>query len=1193
MARAITTVEQERLEERFGLRGPIGAGQCAQVFAAWDHRRECMVALKTLNEQNEAAISRFKSEFRSLADVSHPNVVKLYDLISDGEIWLMTMELVDGVDLREFQKEAAVGEILKIYEGIARGLNAIHQSGHLHCDLRPANVKIDKKGRPVLLDFGFVARLRHASALLDGRRSVLGSVAYAAPEVIRGSQATPASDWYGFGTMLYEALVGQTPFRASNISQLMLRKASADAPSPETISSLNGCSAEVISRLLTLDPDERPGFCEIMDVLGASPENTSAGPRKVPFIGRDEDLEELRQCFDSIMVESRPIFVSLTGDSGIGKTRLADRFLEECREATGFIYRSRCHENEHLPFLALDAIIEDLAKTLADFETNDGLKFVDGDLQALAQVFPAFRQIPSVAIRAAGDRVISEETRIAAFNALATTLTRMGKHYPVVIFLDDIQWGDTDSADFVARFLAANREGTQVMFIAACRSEERNSCRFLGTIMRDPDATETMRRIELEPLGEEEQVRLAAELDFFPRNARHIISQARGNPFLLTEFARHSLPKGPPPGDLDALYKMRIQGLRPEDLHLVKTLALLGRPVGLDVLSYLVDDETNLQRAITRLKNERVVRVQKSNGRVQIEMMHDRIRDSLIDEMWWNELVERHHDIAQGLGASGSSDAESLYHHYLLAGVPSRAAQFAFEAADHSVDVLAFGHAADLIRTGVEIGELDRVERKKRLEELASYESHLHRRHHAASAYLRAIKDAKGPSEQLRLRLQAAAELVRGGDLDDGFPLLYRCLDSVDSRPPEGKAQVYSHIIKMRNRLELASIRPSKTASLPTDLEVSWTAARLMAHFDTGAGLYLSLRNLEHAIITRNGPAIARALTLYADQEIKAAPQSTRAWAALERASELLESIEGRSSIRAQHRATRAMLLREEGEFAQAIDSFDAASRLYEHSIGDSWNASSVRLASMRALALMGRFEDVRAAGSELMSHSDDVGDQTHSVGARIWCYLAHLAADDPQRAHTNVDCIASWSKAQILNQHLWAALARMSILLYEGRAERAIDLGESELIEFEDSFVMRSRLNRVDFAMRMALASTDMAARASTAGERGPWVDRARLHNSKLRRETVVWAEALADLIDSQIAFVMNQTQRSSRRLRSAQETFRENGLTVYSWAAQWMQGLLMGGASGERAIEQVRASMHENGVKAPDRFIRTVLSV
>ena len=228
--------------DRFVLQRKLGEGAFGVVYEAEDVDRGERVALKTLQNAAPAALYRFKREFRELSDIVHPNLVGLYELQQEGPHWFFTMEFIEGTDfLTDLRlrvrpdtvdggdNEIAAAETLDLhptsptspadtriedvvhqFRALAEAIHALHQHGKVHRDLKPGNVRVEQgTDRVVLLDFGLVTEVTEDSNASIG---VKGTPAYMAPEQAAGKQATPASDWYAFGVMLFEALTGQTPF---------------------------------------------------------------------------------------------------------------------------------------------------------------------------------------------------------------------------------------------------------------------------------------------------------------------------------------------------------------------------------------------------------------------------------------------------------------------------------------------------------------------------------------------------------------------------------------------------------------------------------------------------------------------------------------------------------------------------------------------------------------------------------------------------------------------------------------------------------------------------------------------------------------------------------------------------------------------------------------------------------------------
>jgi serine/threonine protein kinase len=232
--------------DRFELRGELGSGGVGIVYRVFDRERGEEVALKTLRSRSGRDIYRFKREFRSLAELEHPNLVRLHELFSVGEEWMFTMELVDG---KPFTDRASLPQLVD-------GVCALHAAGKIHRDLKPSNVLVEAGGRVVILDFGLISDVDPHHADRTHEHTAVGTPAYMSPEQAADLPLTPASDWYSVGTMLYEILSGKRPYAMTSYD-VLVEKQLRDPPDLRTL--LPGEPlADVTMRMLARNPDARP-----------------------------------------------------------------------------------------------------------------------------------------------------------------------------------------------------------------------------------------------------------------------------------------------------------------------------------------------------------------------------------------------------------------------------------------------------------------------------------------------------------------------------------------------------------------------------------------------------------------------------------------------------------------------------------------------------------------------------------------------------------------------------------------------------------------------------------------------------------------------------------------------------------------------------------------------------------------------
>ena len=314
--------------DRFKIRRRLGSGGMGVVYEAHDRETDKVLALKALTRTDAADIFRFKREFRALADVSHPNLVSLYELMSDGQFWFFTMELVRGVTFIEYvrpgfrtrrNQDSGTATLLKTAEDtdagadheaetieldfesvptgssansnvtssaapridrstldlarlrsalrqLAEGVHGLHETGKLHRDIKPSNILVTRDGRVVILDFGLVAEVEGKGE--HDSLSFAGTPDFMSPEQGAQLAITKASDWYSVGVMLYQALTGRLPFNGKYF-EVIMDKQSIDPPAPaELVSDTPVDLNDLCMSLLQRKPEGRPSGREILRLLG-------------------------------------------------------------------------------------------------------------------------------------------------------------------------------------------------------------------------------------------------------------------------------------------------------------------------------------------------------------------------------------------------------------------------------------------------------------------------------------------------------------------------------------------------------------------------------------------------------------------------------------------------------------------------------------------------------------------------------------------------------------------------------------------------------------------------------------------------------------------------------------------------------------------------------------------------------------
>jgi tetratricopeptide (TPR) repeat protein len=845
--------------------GELGGGGQGVVYRAYDQKRGQVVALKVLPRASPSALYRFKQEFRTLAGVTHPNLVTLYELFSDGQQWSFTMELVDGVDLLTAlrpdstatataapnpQPDRDLGRLRGVFRQLAEGVAALHAAGHVHRDLKPSNVMVARSGRVVILDMGIAAELDRAGLHQSTEPHIIGTVSYMAPEQGQGCAVSPASDWYSVGVMLYEALTGRLPFLGGTLDILM-DKQRYDPPAPATLvpgipDDLNALCVALLQR----DPAARPADQAVLQRLGGegtSGPRTRPAPRQgqgpgVPLIGRESDLKALRAAYQA-MKQGRTVICSVHGRSGVGKTALIQHFLEELAavdraaeaEAEAVILAGRCFEQESVPYKAFDSLVDVLSRYLKRLPRWEVEALLPRDVQFLGRVFPVLRRVAAVgeAPHRGLDIPDPHELRQRAFTALRELLARLGDRKPLVLAIDDLQWADVDSAALLSDLLRPP-DPPRFLLLACYRSEDTTTNLFLQALRvageREPTGSSWFgaldrRALAVEPLTPAQAGDLArALLDLGSErddragagagSAEAIARESGGSPLFVAELVDYVRSGAVLPTiALDQVLWERVVRLPETAQRLLEVVAVSGQPITQTAACRAVALDQDERAALAVLRSGRLVRSAGQSDRDVLETYHDRVRETVVAHLPEEARQDCHRRLALALLDSGETDAETLAVHFHGAGQPGPASAYYARAADQAAETLAFDRAAKLYRLALELrpatpeaeagSELERDHEVRRLRtKLGDALVNAGRGAEAAREYLAARQGAP-VAEVLELERRAAMQFLISGYVDEGIAVLRTVLHAVGMTLPGPPRRAFPWLVLERLRLGL------------------------------------------------------------------------------------------------------------------------------------------------------------------------------------------------------------------------------------------------------------------------------------------------------------------------------------------------------------------------------------------------------
>lgn len=1214
----------------------IGAGGMGVVYEAEDRERAERVALKTLKNPSAEAIYGLKREFRALAELSHPNLVSLHELFV-GDRCFFTMELLEGVSFINYVEgrdapaanttldgfrgrpdSAPGGESLCESQSLAcdearlrgilpqlvEGLMTLHAAGKIHRDVKPSNILVTGKGRLLLLDFGLVTDADATGVQTSSDDRVVGTVAYMAPEQAAAAPVGPETDWYAAGVVLYEALVGRLPF--SGTSDWLLREKQENTPPlPRTfVPGVPQDLEELCMSLLERAPTDRPTGDEILHRLGLGSRGPAPAPRTghlgatgvAPFVGREPMLSRLEQALTTIQ-SGQASAVLVRGASGLGKSTLIRTFLDRAgaRQPEMVVLEGRCYERETVAYQAMDSLIDHLSQYWCGLADGQAEQLAPDEVGLLPLLFPVLGRVPVVAA-APSVRVASgpQELRTRALSELRELLRRLGDRRPLVLFLDDMQWGDAHTRVLLSDLMRPPDPPCLLLILSSRPDESMHLEALIDGMGGASD------RIDLEPLSMDASVDLATDL-LGSENAElvgRVASEAAGNPFFIAQLVQHVQAE-----DSDMLGSIRLEevvgrrvgALSDVGRRVLELIALAAEPVARRVLAGASDMEKHeLDRQLDRLRTLSFVQMAGARTDGQVEPHHDRIRDSVLSRLTPEVRRGHHRCLALALGQGSNVAPERLARHWQGAEDFPRAAVYAREAADEARARLDFDRAADLYRMTLDLGSHEAAQARELLTVLGDSLGHAGRSSDAADAFSRA---AHGADELVAIDLhrRSAEQLLRGGYLRKGLEELGRVLSAVGLRLAKTPVRAMFSIALRRAWLRVRGLRwrenPVKaTPEALTKLDVCFAVAQGLGIVDPLRGFDYHCRNLSQAVRVGEPGRAALALTMEATYAV-AHGDGRHALAVLDIAEGAVTNGPPDPYLTAQIVITRASLeFFVNNAWQDSVSYFVEADKLLRTHVSTAgWELSNIELFTCINKIHLGELNELSRLVPTCLREAERRGDRYQLVSMRTRLNLIWLVQDDLDAAEKAItESVGSWipTGEAFQVQHYFALYGRCELELYRGDAMAASAQVDRDLRALRRALLLQVKVIHVEVLCIRARIALARAAELPPE-QRRPHTRLARKLARKLRRTRLPVARAWAPMIGACAAHLAGDTARAIDGLRAAMSALDELDTRLYENAVRSRLAQLVGGDEGAALEERAQAWFAEQGVVNPERMI------
>jgi hypothetical protein len=1149
-----------------------------EVFEALDLDRGEVIAIKTLTRTDGETFARFKREFRALQSTSHPNLVSIGELVCADELWLFTMELVDGRHLLEHVR----GDTEKLRAALIQlviGLCALHDAGLVHRDVKPSNVMVNRDGRVVILDFGLVTNVDPSQQSIA--HGPIGTVEYMAPEQATGRQVGEAADWYSVGVMLYEALTGKMP-HAGHALQIMVQKQQVEpTPAHELAPDAPRDLCDLCMALLAIEPTARPTGAAIAKRLGIEHSNvprTSTPMAPAVFVGRARERAELQASATAARTKARVHLV--VGESGIGKSELVARFVRELAadDPEVMLLGGRCYERESVPFKAFDGVADGLAEVLARMAPEAVSALLPPRPALLVRLFPAFQLVQAVLAAPGSDGEVGEphEQRRRMFVALRELLAKLARTRRVVITIDDLQWADADSF-LLMRELFRGTDAPPILVLATVRGDDVPFEEALDGL--------SVERTNLGPLTEEECRELAEGLvpDAATRfDLERVSREAGGHPLFLQEILRHldvTGEAGEAGATLDEALSARIALLQDSARSLLELVCLAGAPISLEVATKASRlDATAVSRSVASLRVASLVRETQRGRYIALEPYHDRVRETVDGSIEATRRRELHARIAFALEAAHEvRDQQLLLRNFLLAEMPERAARYAEDAALRSEAAHAFDQAAELWRTALDVIAREPDDKRRVLMRLGHTLIDAGRGVEAAEHFIAAAEDADRAT-RLECHRHAAEQLLISGHIAPGLAALESLFVEIGVTWPKTTRGSLLSLLRNRATVRLRGLgfrerhRREIADSTMLELEVLNVAAHSLAMIDAVRGMDFQTRHLLMALKTGHREHIHRAL-LIESMFHATASNRRRAQQYIDRAVEIGAHPDD-PYARGLLTGARGACAYFAGEIVEAEGYLEEAIRIFRDAPGSNWESSSSRLFLLFSQRFIGDYVTMRSNYEEYKNDAAYRGDRYLDSTMRRACVAMWLAEDDARGAVREM-VRATWVPPtdRFHVQHFHELVGWAEIGLYHGILDDRAHL-DDRIAKLRNSLLTRVESIRVMFEYvrgRLAIAGHLPAAEAQLAAK-------------ALRKEKNPLAAAWWTLIDAGLVAGSSEDRAAMLYERAAAAAERA-GLRSTVAVARMRVAQLRGDAAMRAAAE---ADLAVLGVRNPERMCR-----
>lgn len=613
-------------------------------------------------------------------------------------------------------------DIISIAASLCSPLMYLHGEGMVHRDLKPENIFITPERVPVLVDFGLISQFT-GEVSRDTIHNVYGSIGtanYMSPEQIRGELVDARSDLYSLGCIMYELLVGHPPFIGVTIQQIVQAHLHQMPQSPKKFREEIPLQLDqIVMKLLEKDARQRFGYADTVasfltallpaDHKPAIETTSRTYLYRSPFVGQETNLAKLFDAIQQLTLQKGSFFL-ISGESGVGKTRLMIECANRVSNREMKILAGACSEDSSLPLEGLLVPLQGMADRCREHGQEETERLFGKRGPVLSQYESSLAMLPGQKDFPHPEELPAQAAMVRLFSYLFESIASLAEVVPVLLFIDDLQWADELVLGFLKHVLRRqNLQEIPLCIVGTCRSGIMNQD-IADLLAEKPVEQLNVSRLSLDSLGEVVREMLALS-EAVPQFIHFLYNRSEGNPFIVAEYLRAAVEQEmlwrdkqgqwqiltereeeqgiaeqfeslPLPGSVQQTLQSRLSGLSRRALDFVQASAVIGRSVHTSLLETMIgfDHESLLDISDEMIKRH-ILEKSKNN---MFRFVHAQLREVAIAELEPDHLKKLHRSAAESIEDVFSDELETYFpalgSHWEAAGESTNAKDYYLRA---------------------------------------------------------------------------------------------------------------------------------------------------------------------------------------------------------------------------------------------------------------------------------------------------------------------------------------------------------------------------------------------------------------------------------------------------------------------------------------------------------------------------------